>query len=73
MQAADTPEHPLSSGARRMARHRRRRRQGLRCLIVELRETEIDALIRRGLAPESRSDLAAVRKALYRFFDDMLR
>jgi hypothetical protein len=28
---------------------------------------------RRRLAPDSRDDLAAVRKALYGFFDDHLR
>ncbi len=65
---------PLRSpGAERMARHRRRRKKGLRCVTVELRETEIDALIqRRRLAPESRGDLLAVRKALYGLFEDTL-
>lgn len=29
----------------RMRRHRERRRDGLRCLTIELRETEIDALV----------------------------
>jgi hypothetical protein len=57
-----------------MARHRNRRRTGLRCVTIELRETEIDVLIRRGrLAGDSRGDLAAVRKALHGFFDDHLR
>ena len=57
-----------------MARHRRRRRNGMRCLLIELRETEIDQLIRRKLlAPDSRNDLGALRKALYDFFDDILR
>ena len=35
-----------SPGARRMSR-RNRRRKGLRCITIELRETEIDVLIRR--------------------------
>jgi hypothetical protein len=35
--------------AERMRRHRDRRRDGLRCLTIELRETERDALIRNGL------------------------
>jgi hypothetical protein len=39
----------LTGAAERMRRHRQRRRDGLRCLIIELRETEIDALIRNGL------------------------
>jgi hypothetical protein len=63
-----------SPGAERMIRHRRRRKKGLRCLTIELRETEIDALIRRGrLAPNSRGDLPAVKKALYEFLDGALR
>ena len=72
-QAAPSPP-PRSPGAERMARHRRRRRNGMRCLFIELRETEIDQLIRRKLlAPNSRNDLGALRKALYAFFDDTLR
>ena len=35
--------------AERMRLHRERRRLGLRCLMIQLRETEIDALIRIGL------------------------
>jgi hypothetical protein len=63
-----------SPGAERMRRHRGRRQLGLRCLTIELRETEIDLLIRRGrLAPDGRGDLDAVKKALYAFLDDALR
>jgi hypothetical protein len=36
--------------AKRMRLHRERRRRGLRCLMIELRETEVDALIRGGVA-----------------------
>jgi hypothetical protein len=44
------------------------------CVMVELREREIDALIgRAGLPPDNRADHAAIRKALYGFFDDHLR
>jgi hypothetical protein len=68
----DTP--PPSPGAVRMARHRRRRKRGMRCLTVELRESEINALIRRGLlAPDNRGDLGAVRRALYFFLGETLR
>jgi hypothetical protein len=35
----------LSPSAKRMRLHRERRRDGLRCLTIELRETEIDALV----------------------------
>ena len=38
-----------SPAAERMRLHRERRRRGLRCLVIELRETEVDALIRGGL------------------------
>jgi hypothetical protein len=62
-----------SAGAVRMARCRRRRQKGMRCLVIELHETEIEALIRQRPAPESRSDLIAVRKALYGFPEDTLR
>jgi hypothetical protein len=61
-----------------MRRHRQRRREGLRSLSIELRETEIDALIRAGLLEEqSRDDSNAVVGALYglldRVFDSMTR
>ena len=62
-----------SPAAERMRRHRQRRRDGLRCFIIELRETEIDALIRNGLlAPENRHDYDSVQSALYAFLDRSL-
>jgi hypothetical protein len=69
------PAEPIarSPAAERMRRHRERRRDGLRCLIIELRETEIDALIQRGfLNDETRNDLGAIIDALYQFLDDTL-
>ena len=55
--------------AERMRLHRERRRRGLRCLTIELRETEVDALIRGGLLEqETRNDRNAVLKALYGHF-----
>ena len=67
-------EPALSASALRMRTHRQRRKNRLRCVMVELREREIDALIRRaGLPPEDRADHAAIRKALYGFFDYHLR
>src|SRR5229473_4663719 len=60
--------------AERMARYRQRRRSGMRCLMIELRREEVAWLVRhRWLAPESRSDLNAVKRALYAFLDDSLR
>ena len=62
-----------SAAADRMRRHRQRRRDGLRCLIIELRETEINALIRNGLLqPENRHDYGSVQSALYAFLDNAL-
>ena len=55
-----------SPAAERMRLHRQRRRLGLRCIVVELRETEIDELVRRGLLTEdARNDRVALRQALY--------
>ena len=63
----------LSPAAERMRAHRERRRQGLRCLMIELRETEIDALIRKGLLkPETRYNSTALREALYAVLDGTL-
>lgn len=62
-----------SLGAERMRRHRRRRRDGLRCLLVELRETEIDELIHKGfLQPDRRNDPDAILPAFYAFLDRTL-
>ena len=62
-----------SPAAERMRRHRERRRKGLRCLTIELRETEIDALIgMKLLRAEMRNDPSAVSEALYAYFDRTL-
>ena len=69
------PTKPMtrSAAAERMRLHRERRRQGLRCVTIELRETEIDALIRRGLLKaETRNDPIAICEALYRHLDRSL-
>jgi hypothetical protein len=63
----------ISAAAERMRRHRQRRRDGLRCLNVELRETEIDTLICKGfLKQETRNDPHFVREALYAHLDHTL-
>jgi len=68
-----TEPAPCSPAAERMRRHRQRRRSGMRCLTIELHETEIDALICRGfLNTEMRNDLSAVYEAIYAFFDATL-
>ena len=63
-----------SLAAERMRLHRARRRRGLRCLMIELRETDVDALICGGLLEhETRNDRNAVRKALYGHLNRTLR
>ena len=62
-----------SPAAERMRRHRQRRRDGLRCLVIELRETEIDVLVQKALLKaDARNDARAVREALYQYFDSKL-
>jgi len=70
--AASEPAR-LSAAAERMRRHRKRKRQGLRCVRVWLRETEVDVLIGQGLlAADARNDPYAVRKAVHKHFDRSL-
>jgi hypothetical protein len=62
-----------SPAAERMRRHRERRREGLRCVTIELRETEIDVLVQKGLLKaDARNNSRAVREALYQYFDSTL-
>jgi hypothetical protein len=43
------------------------------CLVVELRETEIDVLVQKGLLnADARNDARCVREALYQYFDSTL-
>jgi hypothetical protein len=70
---AHTTEPARSAAAERMRLHRERRRNGMRCLTIELRETEIDALIRNGfLNREMRNNQFAIRDALHSFLDETL-
>ncbi len=62
-----------SAAAERMRRHRQRQCDGLLCLTIELRATEIETLIRQGLLSwEMRNDRSAIIRALYAFFDRTL-
>jgi hypothetical protein len=68
-QAATAPSSvklaPLSP-AERMRRTRERRKKELFCLTIELRKSEVDALIRAGrLKPEDRASDAAIKNAVY--------
>jgi hypothetical protein len=66
-------ERKVSPATERMRRSRERRRQGLACLIVEVKTAEIDELISRGLIrEEDRRDYNAVLLGLYRHLDQTL-
>jgi hypothetical protein len=62
-----------SDAGERMRVHRQRRKAGLRCVTIELRETEVAELIKRGLMKaDARHDLRAIRNALHRHLDESL-
>ena len=62
-----------SAAARRMRYHRERRREGLLCVTIDLRETEVTELIKRGLMEaDARHDVHAIRNALHRHLDESL-
>jgi hypothetical protein len=68
-----TPTIESAAAAKRMRYHRERRREGIRCVTIELRETEVTELIRRKLLDAgARSDLRAIRSAIHRHLDDTL-
>jgi hypothetical protein len=61
---------PLSPGADRMRRYRARRRKGVSCVLIQLFETEISALVQQGLLePTRRHDRAAIAGAMNKFLD----
>jgi hypothetical protein len=56
----------------RMRRHRERRREGLRSYRIDLREAEVDELIRRGLLKsENRHEHDWVVAAFHEFLDQV--
>ena len=62
-----------SAAAARMARHRRRRQLGLKCVVILIRQNELDILVRQGwLARDDRDDAAAIGRALHQFLDQHL-
>ena len=62
-----------STAAERMRRHRERRREGLRCVTLDVHDGEIDALARRGfLKSDARNDLRSIEMALYEFLEHAL-
>jgi hypothetical protein len=74
VRAVNPAQSDPKTAAARMRRHRKRRREGLRCLTVELRESEIDMLVCRALLmPEMRNNRNAIIRALYAHFDLTLK
>jgi hypothetical protein len=62
------PARRLTAARQRLARHRRASK--LVCVTVELRHSEIQALICQGrLKPSECADRGALRRALHSFFD----
>ena len=73
MQATVEPIN-RSPAADRMRLHRERKKNGMRCLMIELRETEIDVLIRKGfLTADTRNDTSEIIDAIYAYFDRELK
>ena len=63
---------PLTA-AQRMRRSRERRKKGLFCLTLELRETEVEMFVRSGrLASHERTVPGALRRAIYSIIDDFV-
>ena len=61
------------SSASRMKRHRDRRRQGTRCVTVEVSQSEVAALEARGyFSEEERDDGAAIKKAIEGVLSDLV-
>ena len=67
------PTDCVSAAAERMRVLRQRRKEALRCLTIELRETEVDVLIRRGLLEaDARNDRLAVMNSLHAHLEKSL-
>jgi hypothetical protein len=66
-----TPADSRSSAAR-TRRHRERRRQGTRCITVDVNESEVGALVAKGyLVEETRGEPAAIKAAIESVISDM--
>jgi hypothetical protein len=62
-----------SPASRRQQLYRDRRKRGLQCLTLEVRDEEVSELIRRGLLPPTEaSDKSVIRRALYAHLDRTL-
>ena len=61
------------SSAARSRRHRTRRRQGTRCILVDVSEADVAALVARSYLPEEAShDPAAIKAAIETLMSDVV-
>jgi hypothetical protein len=61
------------ASAARMTRHRERRRQGTRCITIDVSQSERDALVVRGyLSEEDQDNGAAIKKAIEGVLSDLV-
>ena len=64
---------PGPSSVARTHRYRARRRQGTRCILVDVSKTEVAALVARSYLPEEASqDPAAIKAAIEGLMSDMV-
>jgi hypothetical protein len=62
-----------SAAAERMRLYRQRRRDGVRCVLIELRDFEIGDLISLGLLRyETRNNIQAIEHALHKLVDQAM-
>ncbi len=72
-QAAPAPKLTPLTPAERMRRSRERRKMGLFCLTLELRMSEVDALVRCSrLKPEERTSPPAIKNAVYSVLENFV-
>ena len=71
--AADMRKPLFKAGSIRSRRSRERRRDGPRCVTIEIRDEELEAFVRRGLLSDAaRCDVEAIKQAVYSYFDATL-
>jgi len=62
----------VADAAERMRASRKRRRDGLRCIPLEIRDDEIEALVKAGLlASDARTDRTAIAAAIGKLLDQL--
>jgi hypothetical protein len=71
--AADIRKALFNASSIRSRRSRERRRDGMRCVTIEIRDEELDVFVRRGLLSDAaRCDVEAIKRVIYSHFDATL-